>query len=124
MGILYGKREHLQRLRPYKLRANSDAAPFRWEWGTLNHECIAGITACVDYLADIGREVEFLTPRLCHPAESIALCALTAHPTARAHDGGGADPRPAKNTRPKALRHQHLGSGLAINAVPRKVVRI
>jgi cysteine desulfurase family protein (TIGR01976 family) len=58
MGILYGKREHLQRLHPYKLRANSDAAPFRWEWGTLNHECIAGITACVDYLADIGREVE------------------------------------------------------------------
>jgi cysteine desulfurase family protein (TIGR01976 family) len=58
MGILYGKREHLQRLRPYKLRANSDEAPFRWEWGTLNHECIAGITACVDYLADIGREVE------------------------------------------------------------------
>jgi cysteine desulfurase family protein (TIGR01976 family) len=58
MGILYGKREHLQRLRPYKLRANSDAVPFRWEWGTLNHECIAGITACVDYLADIGRDVE------------------------------------------------------------------
>jgi cysteine desulfurase family protein (TIGR01976 family) len=55
MGILYGKREHLQRLRPYKLRANSEAVPFRWEWGTLNHECIAGITACVDYLADIGR---------------------------------------------------------------------
>ena len=38
-----------------KLRANSEAVPFRWEWGTLNHECIAGITACVDYLADIGR---------------------------------------------------------------------
>ena len=29
--------------------------PLRWEWGTLNHECIAGITACVDYLADLGR---------------------------------------------------------------------
>jgi len=55
MGILYGKREHLQRLRPYKLRANSEAVPFRWEWGTLNHECIAGIRACVDYLADLGR---------------------------------------------------------------------
>jgi cysteine desulfurase family protein (TIGR01976 family) len=58
MGILYGKREHLQRLRPYKLRANSDAVPFRWEWGTLNHECIAGITACVEYLAEIGRGVD------------------------------------------------------------------
>ncbi len=58
MGILYGKREHLQRLQPYKLRANTNAVPGRWEWGTLNHECIAGITACVDYLADLGRQVD------------------------------------------------------------------
>ena len=26
--------------------------------GTLNHECIAGITACVDYLADLGRHID------------------------------------------------------------------
>jgi cysteine desulfurase family protein (TIGR01976 family) len=55
MGVLYGKREHLARLEPYKVRANTNAVPQRWEWGTLNHECIAGITACVDYLADLGR---------------------------------------------------------------------
>ena len=55
MGVLHGKREHLQRLQPYKVRANTNAIPNRWEWGTLNHECIAGITACVDYLADLGR---------------------------------------------------------------------
>jgi cysteine desulfurase family protein (TIGR01976 family) len=55
MGVLYGKREHLKRLNPYKVRANTNASPNRWEWGTLNHECIAGITACVDYLADLGR---------------------------------------------------------------------
>ena len=58
MGILYGKREHLQRLQPYKVRANTNAIPNRWEWGTLNHECIAGIAACVDYLADLGRHVD------------------------------------------------------------------
>ena len=58
MGILYGKREHLQRLQPYKVRANTNAIPHRWEWGTLNHECIAGIAACVDYLADLGRQVD------------------------------------------------------------------
>src|SRR3984957_14183453 len=57
MGVLYGKREHLKRLEPYKVRANTNAIPNRWEWGTLNHECIAGITACVDYLADVGRQV-------------------------------------------------------------------
>lgn len=55
MGVLYGKREHLQRLQPYKLRANTNAVPNRWEWGTLSHECIAGIIACVEYLADLGR---------------------------------------------------------------------
>ncbi|MGA8765193.1 MAG: cysteine desulfurase-like protein [Candidatus Sulfotelmatobacter sp.] len=54
MGVLFGKREHLARLRPYKVRPLTDAVPNRWEWGTLNHECIAGITACVDYLADLG----------------------------------------------------------------------
>jgi cysteine desulfurase family protein (TIGR01976 family) len=58
MGVLFGKREHLQRLQPYKLRANTNAVPNRWEWGTLNHECIAGITACVDYLADLGRRTD------------------------------------------------------------------
>jgi cysteine desulfurase family protein (TIGR01976 family) len=57
MGVLYGKRDHLKRLDPYKVRANTNAIPNRWEWGTLNHECIAGITACVDYLADLGRHV-------------------------------------------------------------------
>ncbi len=55
MGVLYGKREHLTRLQPYKLRANTNAVPQRWEWGTLNHECIAGIIACVEYLAELGR---------------------------------------------------------------------
>src|ERR1700688_99791 len=57
MGVLFGKREHLERLRPYKVRPNTNAIPNCWEWGTLNHECIAGITACVEYLADLGRRV-------------------------------------------------------------------
>jgi cysteine desulfurase family protein (TIGR01976 family) len=57
MGVLYGKREHLTRFQPYKVRANTNAVPNRWEWGTLNHECIAGITACVDYIADLGQQV-------------------------------------------------------------------
>ncbi len=64
MGVLYGKREHLQRFRPYKVRPLTDAIPYRWEYGTLNHECIAGIAACVDYIADLGRE----TTRVAHPS--------------------------------------------------------
>ena len=55
MGVLYGKREHLKNLRPYRVRPNTDDVPGRWEWGTLNHECIAGIKACVDYWEALGR---------------------------------------------------------------------
>jgi cysteine desulfurase family protein (TIGR01976 family) len=70
MGVLYGKREHLKRLDPYKVRANTNAVPNRWEWGTLNHECIAGITACVDYLAALGRHA--------NPSVSTRRAALLA----------------------------------------------
>jgi len=55
LGILYAKREHLQRFRPYKLRACTEQLPDRWETGTQNHECLAGLIATVDYLADLGR---------------------------------------------------------------------
>ncbi|MGH9515891.1 MAG: cysteine desulfurase-like protein [Terriglobales bacterium] len=63
MGVLYGKGEHLTRLQPYKVRANTNAVPQRWEWGTLNHECIAGITACVEYLAELGKSVASCSDR-------------------------------------------------------------
>ncbi len=54
-GILFGKREQLQRLRPYKLRVCSEKLPDRWETGTQNHECMAGVTAAIDYIAAVGR---------------------------------------------------------------------
>ena len=62
MGVLFGKHEHLLRLQPYKVAANTHAVPLNWEWGTLNHECIAGITACVDYLAGLGNRVDPASP--------------------------------------------------------------
>ncbi len=55
LGVLYGKREHLQRLHPYKVRPNTNNLPNCWEWGTLNHEGIAGIKPCVDYWEALGR---------------------------------------------------------------------
>ncbi len=55
MGVLYGKRDHLKSLRPYKVRPCTDNSPSCWESGTLNHECIAGIKACVDYWEELGR---------------------------------------------------------------------
>ena len=55
MGTLYGKREHLLRFRPYKVRPAPDSLPDRWETGTQVQELIAGIRAAVDYLAELGR---------------------------------------------------------------------
>jgi cysteine desulfurase family protein (TIGR01976 family) len=55
LGALYGKRDHLHRLRPYKVRPSADQAPDRWESGTQVHELIAGIGAAVEYLATLGR---------------------------------------------------------------------
>jgi cysteine desulfurase family protein (TIGR01976 family) len=54
MGTLYGKREHLLRFRPYKVRPAPDSLPDRWETGTQVQELIAGISAAVDYLAELG----------------------------------------------------------------------
>jgi cysteine desulfurase family protein (TIGR01976 family) len=79
MGVLFGKREHLKRLRPYKVRPNTNAIPNCWEWGTLNHEAIAGIAACVDYLADLGRHHESCREgRPVRPASAARLGAPTS----------------------------------------------
>ena len=55
LGTLYGKREHLERFKPYKVRPATDAIPDCWETGTQVQELIAGIGAAVDYLAGLGR---------------------------------------------------------------------
>jgi cysteine desulfurase family protein (TIGR01976 family) len=81
MGVLYGKREHFKRLRPYKVRPNTNAIPNCWEWGTLNHECIAGIKACVDYWEELGRVATHLTP-----AETRRAAILAAHKAIHQHE--------------------------------------
>ncbi len=55
MGTLYGKREHLLRFKPYKVRPAPETLPDRWETGTQVQELIAGIGAAVDYIAELGR---------------------------------------------------------------------
>ena len=69
-GVLYGKREHLARLRPYKVRPALEELPGRWETGTQNHEGLAGVRAAVDYLAELGR--------LYSPAATTGRAALVA----------------------------------------------
>ncbi len=54
LGILYGRRDLLEELDPYKVRPASDALPHAFETGTQNHEAFAGWVAAVDYLARLG----------------------------------------------------------------------
>jgi cysteine desulfurase family protein (TIGR01976 family) len=58
MGTLYGKREHLERLKPYKVRPATNVSPECWETGTQVQELIAGIAAAVDYIAELGRHCD------------------------------------------------------------------
>jgi cysteine desulfurase family protein (TIGR01976 family) len=81
MGVLFGKREHLKRLPAYKVRPLVDQIPFRFEMGTLNHECIAGIAACVEYIADLGRRVN---PAVSSRREAL----LAAYSAIHSHERG------------------------------------
>jgi cysteine desulfurase family protein (TIGR01976 family) len=58
MGVLYGKRRHLESCQPYKVRPCSEQIPDRWESGTQIHELIVGIGAAVEYLAELGRRCD------------------------------------------------------------------
>jgi cysteine desulfurase family protein (TIGR01976 family) len=78
-GILYGRRELLQRLRPYKVRPASDDAPSRWETGTQNHECLAGLLGAFEYLAELGG-----SDRVLRPALETALDRIRRHERALA----------------------------------------
>ena len=56
-GILWGRREVLEQLEPYKVRPAPAELPWCFETGTQSLEGIAGIAATVDYFAAIGRSM-------------------------------------------------------------------
>ena len=55
LGILYGRLPLLESLRAYKVRPATDEPPGKWETGTQNHECLAGLLGTLSYLASLGR---------------------------------------------------------------------
>lgn len=55
-GILYGKRELLEKLAAYKVRPATNELPGKFETGTQNHEGIAGILGAIEYFEWLGRE--------------------------------------------------------------------
>ena len=54
-GILYGKRELLEKLFAYKVRPATNSLPGKFETGTQNHEGIAGVLGAIEYFQWIGR---------------------------------------------------------------------
>ncbi|TIW39467.1 MAG: cysteine desulfurase-like protein, partial [Mesorhizobium sp.] len=54
IGILWGRRDLIDTLKPYKCRCSSNGLPERFELGTPQIELMAGLTAAVDYFADLG----------------------------------------------------------------------
>src|ERR1700730_7802146 len=79
MGTLYGKREHLLRFKPYKVRPAPDTLPDRWETGTQVQELIAGIGAAVTYIAELGRRCD-------HGAKDRRSALLAAYRATRQHE--------------------------------------
>ncbi|HEV3142856.1 MAG TPA: cysteine desulfurase-like protein [Gemmataceae bacterium] len=54
VGILWGRRDRLEELTPYKVRPADDHIPDRWMTGTPSFEGIAGVRAALQYLRQIG----------------------------------------------------------------------
>jgi cysteine desulfurase family protein (TIGR01976 family) len=54
LGVLYGRGELLERLRPDKVRPASDRVPERFETGTQNHEGLAGLLGTFEYLEGLA----------------------------------------------------------------------
>jgi cysteine desulfurase family protein (TIGR01976 family) len=77
MGTLFGKREHLEKFKPYKVRPATNTSPECWETGTQVQELIAGIGAAVDYIAGLGRHCD---PGAKHRREALQAGYRATHP--------------------------------------------
>jgi cysteine desulfurase family protein (TIGR01976 family) len=56
LGVLWGKLDLLEKLSSYRVRPSDPNPPYKFETGTLNQEGLAGMTAAIDYLAQVGRK--------------------------------------------------------------------
>jgi cysteine desulfurase family protein (TIGR01976 family) len=58
LGVLWGRQGWLSALRPYRVEANLDRPPYKFEQGTPNHAVLAGLTGALDYLLWLGGRAE------------------------------------------------------------------
>jgi selenocysteine lyase/cysteine desulfurase len=77
--MLYGKKAHLEALSAYKVRPSPSVPPGKWETGTQSFEAIAGLRACLAYLADIGGRASETASGLARPDFVQAMRRIVAH---------------------------------------------
>jgi cysteine desulfurase family protein (TIGR01976 family) len=77
-GVIWGRPELLEELRPDKLLPSPDHVPERFELGTLPYELLAGTTAAVDFLACLATTPD--APQQARRERLVAtMTALEAH---------------------------------------------
>jgi selenocysteine lyase/cysteine desulfurase len=54
VGLMYARREATAQVEPLRLATQHSEPPYVWETGTLNFEGMAGTTAAIDFIADLG----------------------------------------------------------------------
>jgi cysteine desulfurase family protein (TIGR01976 family) len=54
LGVLWGREEVLERLRPYRVETNKDDLPGKFEMGMLNNASLAALEAALEYLLWLG----------------------------------------------------------------------
>jgi cysteine desulfurase family protein (TIGR01976 family) len=55
LGLMWGRREVLERLPAFRVRPAGEELPGKWETGTQNHEALAGLLGTFGYLEALGR---------------------------------------------------------------------
>jgi cysteine desulfurase family protein (TIGR01976 family) len=56
-SFLYGKKDHLETLKPYKVASAPEYAPYKWEWGTRDQSMFAAVRGVVDHFVWLADQV-------------------------------------------------------------------
>ncbi len=81
LGVLWGRREVLEKLSPYRVETNKSGLPVGYEMGMLNNASLASLEAALAYLLELGGRIGGgLTPLSPRPARfRAALTAIEAY---------------------------------------------
>jgi selenocysteine lyase/cysteine desulfurase len=58
LGVMWGKREILKRMKPFRVETNKNEPPFKFEQGTLNNASLASLGAALRYIVWLADELD------------------------------------------------------------------